>query len=349
MKRIGILGTGSIAHWHARCWERMPNADLVGYFDLNQSAAESFAENYGGTAYATQDEFFDNVDLVDVCTPANAHLPCVLAAAEAGKSVTCEKPLARHLDQCQQIIDGCEAAGVPLFIAQVVRFFSQYEGAKQAIDNGEIGNPCVIRTVRAGAFPRGLNDTYYGDFAKSGGVIMDLGIHDIDFHRWIGGEVTRVFARGLSFDDLDQCDHALITLRFESGAMGHIECSWAHPPGQFRTALEIAGDGGLIEWDSADRQAVTARFREEINATKKEHQSSFSPLAPIDDPYYKELAHFLDHVENGTPLRVTPHDALMAVKVSLAAIESERIGQPVEIASFNETKSGETKSGEVSA
>lgn len=343
MKRVGILGTGSIAKWHARCWARMPNADLVGYFDLNNAAAQSFAEEFGGTAFTTQDEFFDNVDLVDVCTPANAHLPCVLAAAEAGKAVACEKPLARHLAPCQQIIEGCEAAGVPLFIAHVVRFFPQYEGAKRAINNGEIGQPRVIRTVRAGAFPRGLNDTYYSDFAKSGGVIMDLGIHDIDYHRWIGGEVTRVFARGLSFDALDQCDHALITLRFESGAMGHIECSWAHPPGQFRTALEIAGTDGLIEWDSAHRQAVTARFSQAAAPELKEHQSVASPTAPWDDPYYKELSHFLDHVENGTPLRVTPHDALMAVKVSLAAIESERIGQPIDLATFAESNDADNK------
>lgn len=349
MKKIGILGTGAIAHWHARCWERMPNANLVGYFDLNQAAATEFSEKYGGVAYTSQDEFLENVDLVDVCTPATAHLPCVLAAAKAGKPVTCEKPLARHLHQCQQIVDGCEAAGVPLFIAHVVRFFPQFEGAKQAIDKGDIGTPAVIRTVRAGAFPRGLNDTYYGDFAKSGGVIMDLGIHDIDYQRWVCGEVERVFARGLSFDQLDQCDHALITLRFESGAIGHIECSWAHPPGQFRTALEIAGDGGLIEWDSVHRQAVTARFKESTTPSTNEHQSAASPTAPQDDPYYKELAHFLDHVENGTPLRVTPHDALMAVKVSLAAIESVRTGQPVDIASFVENPASSTNSAGVSA
>lgn len=338
MKRVGILGTGSIAHWHARCWERMPNVELIGYFDLNQAAADSFAQAYGGKAFATMDDFFDHVDLVDICTPGSAHLACVRAVAEAGKPMVCEKPLARHLSDCKQMIELSEEAGVSLFIAHVVRFFPQFEAAKRTVDKGEIGQPAVIRTVRAGAFPRGINDTYYSDFAKSGGVIMDLGIHDIDYHRWIGGEVTRVFARGLSFDNLNHCDHALITLRFESGAMGHIECSWAHPPGQFRTALEIAGTDGLIEWNSTDRQAVTMAIRESENGTTLTQRSSASPTSGEDDPYYKELAHFLDHVENGTPLRITPHDALMAVKVALAAIESERIGQPVDMATFAENK-----------
>lgn len=335
MQRVGILGTGSIAHWHARCWKRLP-AELVGYYDLNQSAAQKFAEKYGGSAFPTLDAFLAQVDLVDVCTPGTAHLACVVAAAEAGKAVTCEKPLARHLHACRQIIDACEAAAVPLFVAQVVRFFPQFERAKSIIDNGEIGKPGVIRTTRANSFPRGSVDVYYGDFAKSGGVILDVGIHDIDFQRWCCGEVKRVFTRGLSFDNLHHCDHALILLRFESGAIGHIECSWAHPPGQFRTRLEIAGDGGLIEWDSLDRQPVLTAIRAADDPLAVTRQGE-SPTAPVDDPYFKELAHFLDHVEHGTPLRVTPQDAYMAVKVALAAIESQRTGQPVDIATFQES------------
>ncbi|MEM7131779.1 MAG: Gfo/Idh/MocA family oxidoreductase [Chloroflexota bacterium] len=335
MKRIGILGTGSIARWHARCWQRLP-VEMVGYFDLNQAAAQGFAEQYGGTAFPTLDEFLDQVDLVDVCTPGTAHTECVVAAAEAGKAVTCEKPLARHLNECTTMIDACEKAGVPLFIAHVVRFFPQFAGAKASIDSGAIGNPGVIRTVRNGSFPGGNGNTYYGDFRKSGGVIMDVGIHDIDFHRWCCGEVERVFARGLSHAGIDDRDHALMVLRFESGAIGHIECSWAHPPGQFRTRLEIAGDEGLIEWDSADRQAIVSAFRLEDDPKAPVPRNGESPTSLDDDPYLKELAHFLDHVENGTPLLVTPHDAYMAVKVSLAAIESVRIGQPVDIASFEE-------------
>lgn len=331
MKRIGILGTGAIARWHARCWQRMPGVELTSHFDVVVDAAEGFARDYGGQAYTNLDAFLDSVDLVDICTPGTIHKENVLACAAAGKPMVCEKPLARHVRDCQEMIEACEAAGVALFVAHVVRFFPQYAGAKAAIDRGEIGTPGVIRTVRNGTFPGGSRNTYYGDFAQSGGVILDVAIHDIDYQRWVCGEVERVFARGLTFAGVPECDHTLITLRFQSGAVGHIESSWAHPPGQFRTRLEIAGDGGLIEWDSTDRQAMSIALRGEDGQVTRQ---SASPTAPDDDPYYRELAHFVDHVENGTPLRVTPHDALMAVKVSLAAIESVRTGQPVEIARF---------------
>lgn len=336
MKRVGILGTGSIAHLHARGWQRLP-VELVGYYDIQPAAAQAFQEQYGGAVYDSLETFLADVDIVDICTPGTVHKESVLAAADAGKAIICEKPLARHLADCQEMVDACERAGVPFFVAHVVRFFPQFEQAKAAIDSGDIGTPGVIRTVRAGDFPRfGTSNNYYGDFARSGGVILDVGIHDIDFHRWCCGEVTRVFARGLTFAGIPECDHALLTLRFESGAIGHIECSWAHPRGLSHTRLEIAGDAGLIEWDSHDSMPLRTAIRPEPGSDGEIQQSSASPLAPHDDPYTAELAHFLDHLEQGVPLRVTGHDALMAVKVSLAAMESMRSGQPVDIATFEE-------------
>lgn len=329
--KIGILGAGSIAHWHARCWQRMPNVDLVGYYDVIPEAAAQFSSSYGGQAYSDMDAFFEAIDIVDICTPGTIHKENVLAAAAAGVPVICEKPLARTLADCQAMIDACEQANVPLYVAHVVRFFPQFAKAKELLDAGQLGQPGVIRTVRTGSFPRfNPNNTYYRDFSQSGGVILDVSIHDIDYQRWCFGEVVRVFARGLSFADVTECDHALITLRFANGAIGHIEGSWAHPAGQFRTRLELTGDQGLVEWDSLDRQAMQVALTESDGVNR--HFAS--PTALDDDPYYQELAHFVDCIVNGATPRVTAHDALMAVKISLAAIESVRTGQVVEMAGF---------------
>ena len=331
--KIGILGAGSIAHLHARCWQRMPNAELVGYYDVIPEAAARFSQSYGGQAYSNLDAFLDAIDIVDICTPGTIHKENVLAAAAAGVPIICEKPLARHLADCQEMIDACARANVPLYVAHVVRFFPQYAKAKELLEAGQLGRPGVIRTVRTGSFP-GFNpkNTYYGDFTQSGGVILDVAIHDIDYQRWCFGEVERVFARGLSFADIEKCDHALITLRFANGAIGHIEGSWAHPAGQFRTRLELTGDQGLAEWDSLDRQAMQVALKEDGQVDR--HFAS--PTASEDDPYYQELAHFVDCIVNDATPRVTAHDALMAVKIALAAIESVRTGQVVEIAKFAE-------------
>ncbi|MEZ4733323.1 MAG: Gfo/Idh/MocA family oxidoreductase [Caldilineaceae bacterium] len=335
MKRVGILGPGAIAQTHLAGWQQLP-VTIAAHYDLRPEMAQRAADQYGGKACRSLDEFFDAVDIVDICTPAAAHRDNVLATAAAGKPMICEKPLARHLQDCEEIVAACEAANVPLFVAQVVRFFPEFANAKAVIDSGAIGKPGVIRTIRAGAFPRTLG-SFYGDFAKSGGVILDVGIHDIDFQRWCMGEVERVFARGLTFAGEPQRDHALITLRFTSGAVGHIEASWASPIGQWRTRLEIAGDEGIVEWDSEGEASVTRIVLNEAGNGKV--RTTLNPYGPDIHPYKAELAHFLQCLETGEPLRVTPHDGLMAVKVALAAIESVRTGRPVDIAGFQETDS----------
>jgi predicted dehydrogenase len=331
MKRVGILGTGAIAQVHLEGWQRLP-ATISAYYDIRPEAAQRAAATYGGQACASLEEFFDRVDLVDICTPSATHKENVLAAVAAGKAIVCEKPLARHLADAEAIVAAVEVAGVRLFVAQVVRFFPQYAKAKALLDRGALGNVGVIRTVRAGSFPRmggTFTSDFYSDFNRSGGVILDLGIHDIDFQRWCCGEVERVFARGLTFANLKECDHALITLKFANGAIGHIECSWAHPPCTWRTRLEIAGDDGIVEWDGFEDAPLLALFNNDDGTGFT--QSLASPTAPEDNPYYLELKHFLECVEQDKPFVVTPRDGLMAVKLSLAAIESLRSGAPVDV------------------
>lgn len=329
MKRVGIIGAGNIARIHVAGWLNLP-VELVGYYDAVPQASQGFAEQYGGKAFTDLPSLLANVDIVDICAPAHVHKELVIAAAQAGKAIVCEKPLARSLADCIEIVETCERLNAPLFVAHVVRFFAQFAAAKAAIDAGAIGKPGVIRTIRSGSFPQGR--AFFADFNLSGGVILDVGIHDIDFQRWCMGDVERVFARGLTFTEFPRRDHALITLRFTNGAVGHIESGWAAPPGQWRTRLEISGDGGTIEWDAEDPQPI-AKIMVNPEGTGK-IRSDLSPLAPEDTPYQAELAHFLECLEAGKPFLITPRDALEAVKTALASIESVRTGKPVTLANF---------------
>lgn len=342
MKRIGIIGAGAIARTHADRIKKMPGIELAGYYDIFPEAAQRAVEQYGGQVYDALDALLGDVDFVDICTTANAHREPVLAALEAGVPAIVEKPLARHLADCYAIVEAQARTGTPLFVAQVVRFFPQFAAAKAALERGDIGAPGVIRTVRGGSPPggggwgsAGSARSYYNDFDKSGGVILDVAIHDIDYHRWCFGEVERVFARGLMFAGKNPKDHALITLRFANGAIGHIEGSWAYPPGLWRTRIEIAGTDGIVEWDSLDQQPVEWRVQPDPESAPS--SGAASPLADADDPYYREIAHFIDAVERGVTPSVTAQDGLMAVKICLAAIESERRGEAVRVDEFEES------------
>lgn len=333
--RVGIVGAGAIAKVHAAQWLKLP-VTLAGCYDRHPDRAEAFCTQYGGRAYSSLEELLANVDLVTICTHTDSHKEIVLAAAKARVPIVCEKPIARHLRDAEEMVERCEVTNTPLFIAHVVRFFPNFARAKNVVDSGAIGKPGVIRTTRAGSYPRPGNEfsaAFYRDFKRSGGVTLDLAIHDIDYHRWVAGDVERVFARGLAYSNVADADHAYILLRFRSGAIGHIDANWALPRGLFRTRLEIAGDQGLVEWDSFQPAPVITAMHNPDGPT---HQSSASPLAEEDEPYYAQLAHVLSCLEQNKPFLVTPHDALMALKVSLAALESMRTGQPVELDSFQE-------------
>lgn len=336
MLKIGIIGTGAIADVHLESWRRMPGIEIAGYYDQLPEAAARAVQRYGGRSFASLEALLAAVDVVDICTPAVAHKEIVLAAAAAGKAIICEKPLARHLADAREMVEACQRSGVMLFPAQVVRFFPMYRRVKERIDAGAIGRPAVYRSARCGAFPRPgarFSAGHYADFAQSGGVVLDVGVHDIDFARWCCGEIERVFARGLTFVNRPFQDHAQITLRFTSGAIGHIEASWAHPQGVFRTYVEVAGDGGLIEWDSLDRPPLMAELYDEAQGLRR---IASSPTAPEDEPYYAELAHFIDVIEGRAQPIVTARDGLEAVRVALAAIESMRTGRPVALKNFGE-------------
>jgi predicted dehydrogenase len=330
VRRLAIIGSGNMGSWHASRWQALP-VELTGFYDADPARSAALAAQYGGQAFTSLEGALDASDLVDICTPPAEHASAVMAAARAGKHVICEKPIARHLADAHAMIAACESAGVRLFVAHVVRFFPEFARAKEVVESGALGRLGVVRSVRGGAPPG--HSQWFRDIEQSGGVTLDLAIHDIDYMRWLCGDVLRVFARGLSFRSLT-VDHTLITLRFASGAIGHIEASWAFPAGNFRTNFELAGSEGLLVHESDEAKPLDVQFH--AGAAPASPPALGSPAALHDDPYLLEFKHVLDALDSGSPFRVTPEDALAALRVALAAIESLRTGQPVDIATFEE-------------
>lgn len=336
MKRVGIVGAGGMGKYHAQRLKLL--STLVGFYDIDSAMSEDAAKRFDCRAFASRDALFQAVDVVYVTTPTTAHAEIVQAAAAAGKDIFCEKPMARHLHECEAMVAACERSGSRLFIGQVVRFFPEFAKAKESLASGAIGKACVIRSTRGGSHPNKKENNWYADYVVSGGVIFDLAVHDLDYHRWCCGDVARVFAHGLVDAGLPLTDYALISLRFKSGAVGQIEASWAYPPGTFMTRLEIAGESGLIEFDSRKMAPLQVAVRADDTGDLPGVTIPESPLAPEDDPYYREDKHFLECLESGAEFLVQPRDGLEAVKTALAAIHSTRTGQPVTLDRFEEVQ-----------
>ncbi|GGH80069.1 putative dehydrogenase [Pullulanibacillus pueri] len=329
--KVAVVGLGTMGKVHADAWAHIEHAELVGVCDLDRVKAETIAESYDATPYQDLSEMLEqsNVDVIDVCLPTYLHKENVALAAQAGKHVVCEKPLGLNVQDAQDIISVCEDHGVQLFVAQVVRFFPEYAQASAKVKSGGIGKPGVVRLTRGGGFPRAWED-WYADEAKSGRLILDSMIHDFDWLRWTFGDVERVMTRRVSRSDEDRpLEYALVTLRMEDGTIAHVEGTWAHAT--FHTSFELTGDKGMVVHDSAVSAPLSVSLHHnEGDASKNGVAVPESPLN--ENPYLRELKHFAHCILTGSEPIVTAYDALKAVEISQAALESAKTGQPVVLA-----------------
>lgn len=328
--RVGIVGSGFMGSTHAAAW-RAEGADVV-VFSPDPTRASAVAAAAGASTARTLEELLARVDIVDVCTPTDAHTPIVLAAAAAGRHVVCEKPLALSVADAATMIAACEAAGVHLFVGHVLRYVAEYALAKAIVDRGDIGAPAVLKLKRAAFRPQKPAGHWLFDPARSGGMAFDLTIHDIDFARWVAGDVVRAYAWSAGIERPDRpLDHAFLTLTHASGAITQIVGSWAYGPPTFRTRLEIAGSHGLIEYDSERAQPLLPF----LHATPDSGQGAVGIARSVsrEDPFRDQLRDFLGAIVDGHAPRVSARDALEAVRIGLACNESARTGRAVDVVS----------------
>jgi predicted dehydrogenase len=314
---------------HADAWAGT-EARIAGFLASSRQSAQSIADRHGAHVYNDLEAMLADVDTVDICTPTHLHHEMVLKAAEAGKDVVCEKPLARTVAQGQEMIAACKVAGVKLLVAHVVRFFPEYALAKAAVDRGELGQPAVVRLARETFRPKKATGNWFVDFEKSGGMMLDLMIHDIDYARWVAGEVKTVFAKSISSAWPDaEVDHGLVILTHRSGAISHIEGSWAYPPPTFRTRFEIGGPDGYLEFDSGSTAPIGLYLHKEESEEARDVPLPTSPLS--ESPYTTQLKEFYNALVDGVPVRVSAEDGLAALQITLAAIESAHTGRPIDL------------------
>ncbi|MEO8396145.1 MAG: Gfo/Idh/MocA family oxidoreductase [Chloroflexota bacterium] len=328
--RVGIVGAGSMGDAHAPAWKNLAKlgAELVGIQSAHHANANALAKQYDLKAYPSYDELLADVDIVDICVPTDFHRDLTVRAAQAGKHVVCEKPIALTLDDGRAMIAACEQAGVRLFIAHVLRFFPPYASAQAVVGAGQIGKPAVIRLTRAGYQPRKAQNNWFIDETRSGGMILDLMIHDYDFARWLAGDVQRVFAKSArAIRPEAPGDYVLVTLRFASGAIAHIEGGWAYPPGFFRTSMDIAGTEGVLEWSSDKSETVETHLA--VQPAQQAAEVGLPPSLDSETPFDVELRHFYDALVHDKPSSITTRDAMAALQIGLAARESVKTGRAI--------------------
>lgn len=307
-----------MAETHADAYADVEGAEIVAVASPN-TADEFVAERApSADSYESATELLDDadVDAIDVCTPTHTHREFVEAAADREVAVFCEKPIANTIEDARAIAEAVDDANIPFMVGHVLRFFPEYVSLRETVESGGVGTPGVARARRLSPFPEWGRNDWYADRSNSGGVLLDLAIHDLDYLRWMLGPVDTVFARSSGGVE----EHAHATLRFESGAVGYVEASWAHPESvELASELEVAGDAGLVEYDSAESESVT--LATDVDA------SISNPPDLVG--YRRQLAEFVTSVEEGTDPSVGAAEAIDALRLALAARESVDRGAPV--------------------
>jgi predicted dehydrogenase len=323
---VGLIGAGAMAGVHLPAWQAL--GARVGIYSTDNNAERLAATAASAAAVTTLHELLDRHEVIDICTPTYTHKDLIVAAAEAGRHIICEKPLALTVEDAEQAIKATRAAGVSLFPAHVVRFFPEYATMATTVRAGALGTPAVLRFTRAGSYPTW--SPWFADPELSGGILVDQMVHDFDFARLLAGEVTRVHARarGVLKPPAPPGSVAVATavLTHSSGAISHVHGEWGLPATRFRTTFKIAGSKGVLEHDSAK----TAPFR-----VTAERQGEGIPGSQglAESPYLTELREFADAITGRTRSRVTAEDGLAAVRIAVAALKSSQTGLAVAVES----------------
>lgn len=322
MLRIGVLGAGFAGSMHARSALGLKDVQVVAVAAIPLADAAPLAKECGArVATAEQICTADDVDLVVVATPTHLHAEYATAAANAGKHVFCEKPLARTLEQARTMVHAASAAGVSLAVGHVVRYFPEYRHAKRMLDDGTLGRPAVA-TLTRGNFAVGSARGWYLDTEKSGGVVLDLMLHDLDTIRWWFGEPARIYAK--RFAGRAGLEYALATIRYEDRPIVQVEASWAEHAG-FRTGFELRGDRGMLVHDSRTASPIAL-------------QSPGGPEGPAmmatptlhETPYRLQLRDLVARIARGDPPLVDGREGLRSLALGLAVMHSADTGEVVE-------------------
>ncbi len=309
----------------------VPEVELLAVADINPQASQEAAARFGAKFHYTDYHELlrrEDIEAVVIVTPTATHAEVIQAAAAAGKHIFSEKPLAQTLEACDQAISAVEKAGVKLQLGFMRRFDPAYALAKKQIEAGEIGQPVMFRSTSRDPKRTSL------EFARrenSGGLIMDMGVHDFDLARWLmGSEVERVQSEGgcLVYPELKEVgdiDNAMINLKFANGALGNIDVSRNAVYGYDIRTEVLGSEGGLL---IGKLQQTATLLMTRLGVT---HDTVPYFMERFGEAYSAEIRDFVRCILENRPPSVTGQDARRATAIGIAATRSLDEGRMVEV------------------
>ena len=316
---VGLIGCGRLGRVYARdLSSRIAETRLAAIADANGALAREVAADldvpraYDNAADLLHDP---SVDAVVIVSPTHTHEDLVVAAAAARKPAFCEKPLALSLDGCSAMREAVDRSGAFFQMGFMRRFDPGYAAAKKQIDEGRIGRPVVFKSTSRDPYPPSIE---YANPASSGGILVDMGIHDFDLARWFMGEVASVSAIGgvLAFPELGTVgdfDNAIATLTFADGRLGMIDLSRNGVYG-YDISTELLGTEGTIRVGYLRETPILTMTRNSVA-----HDTVPYFMERFERAYTLQLQDFARNVRAQREPPVTMRDGIEALRIALTA------------------------------
>lgn len=334
---VGVVGIGFMGATHIKAYRQVPGVRIAAICDAVRLPVDGDLSGISGNIGSAEPLKLDmtqtkatkniedlladpEIDLIDLCVPTHAHPKLAIAALQAGKHVICEKPLARTSALAHQIVKAAEAAKGFFMPAMCIRFWPEYAWLKQAIEANTYGKVLAARFRRVCEPPMWSKD--YMDGAKSGGALLELHIHDVDFIQYCFGRPKAVFASG--FTKLSGApDHVVAQFTVASGAVVSAEGGWAMMPG-FGFNMEYT-----VQFENATADYTLARSTDPLRLFEK-GQPPRAIRPPGGDGYLGELTHMVESIRaNRPPTVVTAREGASAVEICEAEEKSLQSGNVV--------------------
>jgi inositol 2-dehydrogenase len=326
-----LIGLGRLGRVYARdLANRIPETRLVAVADTNAAAAKEIAAEWDVPAwYDSAAKTIDDpsVDAVVIVSPTHTHRDVVIQAAERRKPMFCEKPLALSLAECREMQAAVERSGTFFQMGFMRRFDPGYAAAKKQVDAGRIGRPVVFKSTSRDPFPPSLE---YANPASSGGILVDMGIHDFDLARWFMGDVARVAAVGgvlayPEFATVGDMDNAIASLVFADGRLGVVDLTRNGIYG-YDILTELLGTEGTVRVGYLQETPVMLMTKNSVA-----HDTVPYFMERFERAYTRQLQDFAQNVLGQRQSAVTIRDGVEALRVALAALEACRSGRSVAV------------------
>jgi predicted dehydrogenase len=326
--RVGVIGLGYFGERHARIYHRLPYVDLVAVCDRDVARAERIAGALGADPYADFRGLLarPDIDAVSICVPDRAHTEPAVAAAEAGKAILLEKPLAHDTAHARTIVDAVERNGVRFMVGHILRFDPRYVQVYEASRPERLGTPIHLKAKRNGI------RSVAARVGTNASILFYMGVHDVDAMQWVArSRISRVYAQKIERLGNGNEDALYAVVNFENGAIGCLDYSWAWPDGLmngYKAVLEIVGTKSGAFLDCSDQG-----FYEVLDDRVTGGDTHLWPEinGRIVGDLGDEITHFADAVLTGAPFVQHYREAFDTIPVLDALAESARTGIPVEV------------------